>query len=174
MQKNTSIVSSSAHRSGAARLADRIGATASFLCALHCAVLPFVLAALPAFGLGFLADHGFEKGFILGASLLAVGTLIHGYRRHRTRRALALLLPGLLLLWLGGFVVDSHDTLMWHALLVAMGGSCVAAAHLTNLRLVHVHDHSACCEHDHAHDHDASHRHAPVTRAHEATDSAAV
>jgi membrane-bound ClpP family serine protease len=142
-----------ASRRGVARLADRIGATASFLCAIHCAVLPFVLAALPAFGLGFLADHGFERGFIIGASLLALGTVIHGYRRHRVRRALALLLPGLMLLWIGGFVMDAHSTLMWHALFVALGGSCVAAAHLTNLRLVHVHDHSACCEHDDAHDH---------------------
>lgn len=141
-------------RRGISRLADRVGATASFLCAIHCAVLPFVLAALPAFGLGFLADHGFERGFILGASVLALGTVIHGYRRHRVRRALALLLPGLLLLWIGGFVMDSHTTLVWHALLVALGGSCIAAAHLTNLRLVHVHDHSACCEEDHDHAHE--------------------
>jgi hypothetical protein len=140
-------------RRGFAHVADRIGATASFLCAVHCAVLPFVLAALPAFGLGFLADHGFERGFILGASLLATGTLIHGYRRHRVRHALALLLPGLMLLWIGGFVMDAHSTYLWHALLVALGGSCVAAAHLTNLRLVHVLDHSACCEHDDVHEH---------------------
>ena len=37
------------------RLADRFGATASFLCAVHCALLPLVIAALPAIGLGFLA-----------------------------------------------------------------------------------------------------------------------
>jgi hypothetical protein len=150
--------------------ADRLGATASFLCAVHCAVLPFVLAALPAFGLGFLADHGFEHAFILGASLLALFTLIQGYRRHRIRLALALLLPGLAFLWLGGFVVDSHDTIMWHAILVAIGGSCVAAAHLTNMRLVHVHEHGVCC--DHVHD-----AHAPdhVDHAHQvdAPDSAA-
>ena len=148
-------------RRGLPRLADRIGATASFLCAIHCAILPFVLAALPAFGLGFLADHGFERGFILGASLLAIGTLIHGYRRHRVRHALALLLPGLMLLWIGGFVMDAHSTYVWHALLVALGGSCVAAAHLTNLRLVHVHDHTACCDHDHAHEHEHEHEAPP-------------
>ncbi len=128
--------------------ADRLGATASFLCAVHCALLPFVLAALPAFGLGFLADHGFERAFILCASLLAVFTLVQGYRRHRAPRALALVLPGLLLLWLGGFIFDAHGTMLLHATLVALGGSLVAAAHLTNLRLVHVHDHTACCDHD--------------------------
>jgi hypothetical protein len=133
--------------------ADRLGAMASFLCAIHCALLPFVLAALPAFGLGFLADHGFERAFIFFASLLALFTVVQGYRRHRAPRALALVLPGLLLLWIGGFIFDAHSTLLWHAALVALGGSLVAAAHLTNLRLVHVHDHSACCDHDQEHTH---------------------
>ncbi|MEO7072934.1 MAG: MerC domain-containing protein, partial [Rhodanobacter sp.] len=50
--------------------ADRVGATASFLCAVHCAALPFVLALLPFVGLGFLADHRFERGFVLFACVL--------------------------------------------------------------------------------------------------------
>lgn len=54
-----------------ARLADRVGATASLLCAVHCAVLPFVLAVLPALSLSFLADHRFERVFIACASGLA-------------------------------------------------------------------------------------------------------
>jgi hypothetical protein len=135
-----------------APLADRVGATASLLCAVHCAALPFVLALLPALGLGFLADHGFEHGFIACASVFAVVTLIYGYRRHRVRRAFIFLLPGLALLWAGGFMFDASDTLVLHATLVALGGTCVALAHLTNLRLVHGLEREACCDqrHDHA------------------------
>jgi MerC mercury resistance protein len=167
MQTELSPTVSKESPKSALRFADRLGATASFLCAVHCVVLPFVLAALPAFGLGFLADHGFEHAFILCASVLALFTLIQGYRRHRIGVALALLVPGLLLLWLGGFVVDLHDTLIWHAVLVAIGGSCVAGAHLTNMRLVHVHEHGVCC--DHVHD-----AHAPDHVHHvDAPDSAA-
>ena len=125
--------------------ADRIGATASFLCALHCAALPFVLAVLPALGLGFLAEHAFERIFIACASTLALAVLIRGYRRHHSVRALLLLAPGLILLWLGGFVIDGHDRIGVHALLVALGGSCVALAHLTNLRLAQGHERSDCC-----------------------------
>jgi MerC mercury resistance protein len=137
-----------AHKRGAlAHFADRLGAVASFLCALHCAALPFVFALLPALGLGFLADHGFERGFIICASLLALATLIYGYRRHHARRAFFFLLPGLSLLWIGGFVFDLHGGVGWHSLMVALGGSGVALAHLTNLRLVHGHEHGACCEH---------------------------
>src|SRR5881394_1059811 len=79
--------------------ADRIGATASFLCALHCAALPFLLAVLPTLGLGFLADHLFERIFIACASALALAVLIRGYRHHHDARALLLMAPGLILLW---------------------------------------------------------------------------
>ncbi|MEO8803879.1 MAG: MerC domain-containing protein [Rudaea sp.] len=128
-----------------ARAADRVGATASFLCAIHCAALPFVLTLLPILGLGFLASHTFERIFIAFASLLAVTTLVHGYRHHRMRRPLLLLVPGLALLWTGGYLFDVHGGLNIHAVLVATGGSCVALAHLLNMRLVHGH------RHDHAH-----------------------
>lgn len=136
------------HRS-LAGLADRIGATASFLCALHCAALPFVLALLPAVGLGFLADHAFERVFIAAASTLALTVLIRGYRQHHATRALSLLAPGLVLLWIGGFLVDGHDTIGLHALLVSIGGSCLALAHLTNLRLARGND-DGCCADGHA------------------------
>lgn len=131
-----------------AHFADRLGTVASFLCALHCAALPFVLALLPALGLGFLADHGFERGFIVVATMLATATLIYGYKRHRIGRAFLFLLPGLTLLWLGGFVYDVHEATIWHSVLVAIGGGCVALAHATNLRLVHGHEKGACCTHE--------------------------
>ena len=73
-----------------AHVADRVGATASFLCAVHCAALPFVIAILPALGLSFLADHRFERIFIACASALALAALIRGYRRHRDATALYL------------------------------------------------------------------------------------
>lgn len=124
------------HAPGAiAEAADRIGATASFLCALHCAALPLILSLLPAIGLGFLADHSFEHWFIAFATVLATTMMIRGYRRHREALALALLAPGLVLLWLGGFVVDLESYGWWHAGLVASGGSAVALAHIVNLRL---------------------------------------
>jgi hypothetical protein len=92
------------------QVADRVGATASFLCALHCAALPFVLALLPALGLSFLADHSFERWFIAFATVLALTMMIRGYRRHGAPQALYLLLPGLVLLWLGGYV---RSAILW-------------------------------------------------------------
>ena len=129
-----------------ARLADRFGATASFLCAVHCAALPLVIAALPALGLSFLANHRFERGFIAFASVLALTTLVVGFRRHRQFRAFWFLAPGILFLC-AGIIVDFEQSATAHAVLVAIGGTLVAISHLTNLRLAHGHVHDAACEH---------------------------
>ncbi|MBN8884301.1 MAG: MerC domain-containing protein [Rudaea sp.] len=132
---------SSAH-DALAHIADRIGATASFLCALHCAALPFVLTVLPALGLGFLGDHRFERAFIAFASVLASAALIRGWRRHRAPYALYLLVPGLVLLWTGAWVFDTGSAPILHAVLVTLGGCGVALAHIVNMRLTHL---FGCC-----------------------------
>ncbi|GAB3039662.1 MULTISPECIES: MerC domain-containing protein [Oleiagrimonas] len=118
-------------------VADRLGATASFLCAVHCALLPFVIALLPLVGLEFLADHAFERGFVLFAAALATTTLVTGNRKHRQRLPMVLAVPGLILLVLGVTVVDlsAHTTL--HSIMVTCGGLLVASAHVVNLRLVY-------------------------------------
>jgi hypothetical protein len=130
---------------GFAAMADRFGATASFLCAIHCALLPFVIAVLPALGLAFLADHAIERGFVIFACALASVMLLLGYRRHRRPNALFLLLPAMALL-LAGVIVDFESSAVTHAWLVSTGGSLLAIAHLVNLRLSHVHD--ANCRHE--------------------------
>ena len=130
------------------QIADRIGATASFLCAIHCAALPFVLAILPFLGLSFLADHAFERGFVLFASALALVALVNGYRRHHRALALRLALPGLLLLVTGVTFAEGYPIAV-HSVLVTCGGLLVACAHFFNLRFdrQYSHVHSANCAH---------------------------
>ncbi|HEY8587753.1 MAG TPA: MerC domain-containing protein [Rhodanobacter sp.] len=128
--------------------ADRVGAMASFLCAIHCAALPFVIALLPLLGLGFLADHRFERAFVLAASLLASFVLARGYLRHRQLMPLRLAIPGLVLLLIGVTFMDG-PTLVVHSVLVTCGGLLLAGAHFVNLRLDHravgVHLHGPQC-----------------------------
>jgi len=115
-------------------VADRFGATASFLCAIHCALMPFVIALLPLVGLSFLADHRFEAGFVAFACVLASAALFSGYRRHRRRLPLLLATPGLVLLVLG--VTFLHGgSLLVHSVLVTCGGLLVASAHFVNLKV---------------------------------------
>ncbi|WEN13409.1 MerC domain-containing protein [Rhodanobacter sp. AS-Z3] len=130
--------------------ADRVGAIASFLCAIHCALLPFVLALLPLVGLEFLADHRFERIFVLCACGLAGLVLYRGYLRHRRALPLRLAVPGLSLLLLGIIFIDVGTPIL-HSVLVTTGGLLLAAAHFTNLRLDrhddHVHVHGPQCAH---------------------------
>ncbi|HEX6614346.1 MAG TPA: MerC domain-containing protein [Rhodanobacteraceae bacterium] len=126
--------------------ADRIGATASFLCAVHCALLPFVIALLPLIGLGFLADHRYERVFVACAAALACATILTAWRRHRKPNALFLLVPGIALM-LSGIIIDIGLHLWLHTGLVVCGGVLVASAHVVNLVLSHRNVHSAQCGH---------------------------
>ena len=125
--------------------ADRLGFIASFLCALHCALLPVAITLLPSLGIASWLGEGFEGAFVVFASLLGLFTLVSGFRRHREVRALWLLVPGLVVLWVGVLYAPLHHSLLPHAVAMTLGGSLVGLAHLANLRLVHVH--SANCGH---------------------------
>ncbi len=120
------------------RFVDRFGALASFLCAVHCALLPVVFGVLPALELAFLSDHRIERTFVAFAVALATTSLLFGLRRHGSWRAFWVLIPGIALLVAGLLVGDSHANPL-HAVLVSSGGVLVALAHLVNLRLDHVH-----------------------------------
>ena len=121
-----------------ATLVDRIGATASMLCAVHCALLPFVLALLPLIGLEFLAGHTFERVFVGCAAVLACASLLIAYRRHRRPHALFLMVPGIALLCVG-IVVNLDVHVLIHTACVVTGGVLVACAHVVNLVLAHRH-----------------------------------
>ncbi len=129
------------------RLLDRLGATGSLLCAIHCALLPVLIAVLPTLGIAVWLGDGFERGFVMFASLLGLFTLIQGYRRHRAVRALGLLLPGLAALWFGISYEPLHHAAVPHAVIMTFGGTMVGLAHLANLRLNHGHVHDATCAH---------------------------
>ncbi|MGN6789203.1 MAG: MerC domain-containing protein [Rhodanobacteraceae bacterium] len=125
-----------------AAVVDRVGATASMLCAVHCALLPFVLALLPLIGLEFLAGHTFERIFVGCAAALACASILTAYRRHRRPHALFLMVPGIALLC-AGVVVNLDLHVIVHTACVVTGGVLVASAHVTNLVLAHRH-HLSC------------------------------
>ena len=128
-------------------LLDRFGASGSLLCALHCALTPILLAAIPSLGLSAWFGGGFERGFVVFVTALGLFSLIWGYRRHRSFRALGLLLAGLAALWAGVLVPPLHEPPLTHAVVMTFGGTLAGLAHLLNLRLNHWHVHDASCAH---------------------------
>lgn len=130
-----------------ARFADRFGAVGSLTCAVHCAALPVAMALAPGLGLGLLASAGFETGFIVFATALAVFSLLQGYRLHRAYRAWMFLAPGLLALWSTQLLPWISHQGVTHAVIMTFGGTLIGVAHVLNLRLSHGHVHDACCGH---------------------------
>ena len=129
------------------RLLDRIGATGSIVCAIHCALLPIAIAVLPSLGIAVWLGDGFEQAFVLFATLLGLFSVVWGYRRHGAIRALGLLVPGLVALWAGVLYAPLHHALVPHAVAMTLGGTLVGLAHVANLRLNHGHVHDASCAH---------------------------
>lgn len=130
-------------------LLDRIGATGSLLCAIHCALLPILIALLPSLGIALWIGDGFEAGFVTFATLFGLTVLAWSYRRHRVVRALGLLLPGLAALWIAVLYPPLHHSVVPHAVVMTFGGTLVGLAHVANLRLNHGHVHDASCAHSH-------------------------
>ncbi len=134
-------------RKASTPLLDRIGATGSLVCAIHCALLPLLIALLPSLGIASWLGEGFERGFVIFASLLGLSTLVWSYRRHRAIRALGILVPGLSALWVGVLYAPLHHSVVPHAVVMTFGGTLVGLAHVANLRLNHGHVHDATCVH---------------------------
>jgi hypothetical protein len=96
--------------------------------------------------LGFW-DIGFDNPGVSFATVLALTSLWQGYQKHRVYRALAFLVPGLLAVWSGVLIPNLHHSVVPHAVVMSVGGTLIAVAHLINLRLTHGHVHDARCNH---------------------------
>ena len=132
-------------------LIDRTGFAVSFLCAVHCIALPFLLPFLPLIAGSFFWSEGFEEGVVYAALLLATPALIRGYLRHRrvwVPAAFALGV-GFLLLRPGHHVHGDHIHLEpEHFVFAACAGLSLAVGHFLNLRFCR--SCHACLEHGEA------------------------
>lgn len=115
---------------------DAVGASASFLCAAHCAAMPMLLNTVPLAGLDVLASHGFEQGFVVAAALFALVVIGSGYCVHRLRQVVVAFLVAVALLFTGAFVVEDGVP---HAALLTAGGVLLGVAHALNRRGVRHH-----------------------------------
>ena len=110
---------------------DRLGAGVSFLCAIHCAILPFAATVLPLLGFGFLADARLERVIVFVSIALATMSVCWGIRLHRQRRILIVFGAALSLILIGrGFAQGIVETLF-----VVPGGLLFVCGHLINQRL---------------------------------------
>ncbi|MCS3735841.1 MerC domain-containing protein [Mucilaginibacter dorajii] len=112
---------------------DRIGVTASTLCAIHCAVVPVFITSLPLLGMSFLARPWVEWGMILFALMIGVYSIGGSYFKvHRNLLPLILLVIGFGIIMLGHSLLHTNT----ERYVVPAGGLLIALAHVVNQRFV--------------------------------------
>ena len=114
---------------------DHIGMTASLLCAVHCAVVPFVIASLPLLGISFLASPWVEWGMILFALIVGVYAIGFSYlRKHHKALPVILLITDFLIIIAGHLFISAK----YEGLVVPSGGLFIVMAHFFNYKYISV------------------------------------
>jgi hypothetical protein len=116
---------------------ERVTGFLSAACAIHCLLMPLVVALLPLVGTSGIALGGTTE-LVLSALVLVSGTasLVLGYRRHRDGR-IAAFISACLVLYLVG---HAHEAAWYGTALAVVAGLGLAAASFWSARLGHMHD----------------------------------
>ncbi len=136
---------------------SKAGSIASLICAVHCAVTPLALLALPVIAahswdgldgvLGAFWTETTEWVFLAVIVFLAGFGLLATYSRHRDIRPTILTILGILVLIVSHLWVEAGSGK--EIFLDVLGASLIAWAGFWNRRLCH---HLGCHTHEHAHE----------------------
>ena len=112
---------------------DRTGIALSLACGVHCAVAPLLIGAAALLPAQWLLSEATESWLYTGSIGIALSSLLSGYwLKHRRKRCLVFLVPGLTVLGLMLFGLISEQMETW----VVVGGACsITVAHFVNIRL---------------------------------------
>lgn len=123
--------------------ADKAGAMASLLCAIHCSVVGLLAGFLPLIGLTFLHEPWVEALFYCTAAVLGVWAAVRGWLLHRAWWVSLFFLCGFALVgighWAGEMSVNKGQLETLGHLLSAAGGLVLVAFHVMNSRLTKSH-----------------------------------
>jgi hypothetical protein len=112
---------------------DRAGMLVSAACAIHCTLLPLLLAAVPVFGLGRPLDDRLEWGFVVLTAVVGTTAHLRAYRADHRHVAPGLVFAaGLSLVSCARLILEEHRLGPYA---VGLGGLLAATSHYANLRL---------------------------------------
>jgi len=122
---------------------DALGVATSVACAIHCAVLPIVISALPIFGINIIHNQVFEWSMIAIAFCVGSYSLFHGYiKHHRSFTPILIFTVGFIFLVLKQFFMSLE---YWF---LAIAVSMIVTAHFFNYRAC---QRSKCASSNHKH-----------------------
>jgi MerC mercury resistance protein len=111
---------------------DRAGICASLACAVHCAVFPLMLAALPALGLAWLDAEWVDWSMLLLAAGIALRAHRDGFTVHRRCLPAGVAVVGLLTIVTTMCLLKGNAG---HHYMQASGAVVVTSAHFLNRHL---------------------------------------
>lgn len=118
-----------------AQSADKAAIGLSFLCALHCLLLPVAVALLPSAAMFGVDDELFHRLLLIVVLPVSAFALVSGLRKHRNQTVLIAGLSGLLVLIVGAAI--GHDTFgeTGERIVTVVGSFLVAFSHFRNFQL---------------------------------------
>lgn len=141
-------------KAGSRTLWDKVGATASAICAVHCALNGVALGLMSSLGLGFFSNPWLDVAFIGIALSVGLIALVHGIRKHGSWGPSSLYALGsLAVISVHAHLLEDlmhhehHQHSAWTTALSVMAGLCFVGFHVWNLRLQHRHDERCSCHH---------------------------
>ena len=125
---------------------DMIGFSASTICAIHCALLPFAIVLLPLLGLEFIANPVIEYSLIGLSLVIGLYTLKNGYFYHHGRLYPVLIfLTGLAVVVIGHLFFHEHtlagesehglSSELIFFMIAPIGAILIGIGHYTNRKL---------------------------------------
>ncbi len=116
-------------------VSDRIAIGLSFLCILHCLLLPLLLILTPSAILAFMSDESVHKTLLLVIVPVGIYALTFGYKAHKKWSVVLTALVGLIVL--GSTGILEHEVLgeTGEVILTILGSSLIVFGHIQNARL---------------------------------------
>ncbi len=126
---------------------EKLGAAASFACAIHCAALPILIGAGAAGTFSFLQHEPVEWGLVLFAAVVGTVGAWRGFRTHGNVAVVLVLMTAVI--GLVGVTVQHHGAHAGHnhgpGWMAAVAGVALGVSLMVNNRLCHTcHE----CHHD--------------------------
>lgn len=116
---------------------DKLGASASTICLIHCTILPLFISAFPLFALKIASFEIMEVILFISAIIFGGAAVCYGYKKHSIVTPSLFISFGIFCLLLGRITDNSHY-FMYHIIIMILAGSSLVAGHFINNKLCHM------------------------------------
>lgn len=121
---------------------DKVGACASAICAVHCALTGLALGLLSVMGLSFISSPIVDVIFVGTAVIVGISAVRHGIRHHKSYIPATIFALGIASIAIGHYTIFSeaaekhgHTHGPFATVFSVTGGVCLVLFHLLNWRL---------------------------------------